>query len=243
MIDILAVGAHPDDVEISMGGALCVFKKQGYRIGICDLSRGETGTYGSPELRQKELEQANGILSVDTRVTLDLPDGNIQNTDQARRKVIDVIRELKPEIVFSFVTDVTRHPDHAHTGQIVKESVYLAGLKKIKTDFQPFRPSQLIYFPELFINRKPDFIIDISGFYEQKIRAIRAYGSQVTGTEDEETGPETFLRSDNFWDMLNARAKYMGAISGVKYGEPFFCDTPVRVTDVYRGFIRDPSFK
>lgn len=242
MIDILAIGAHPDDVEISMGGSLCVFKKQGYKIGICDLSRGETGTYGSPEVRQKELTRANEILDIDTRVTLDLPDGNIRNTEQARLKVIDVIRELKPEIVFSFVTDVTRHPDHTHTGQIVKESVYLAGLKKIKTKFKPFRPSQLIYFPELFINKKPDFIIDISGFYEQKIKAIKAYGSQVTGNGDETTAP-SFLRSDNFWDMLNARAKYIGAISGTKYGEPFFCDTPVRVTDVYRAFLRDVSFK
>lgn len=243
MVDILAIGAHPDDVEISMGGSLCVFKKQGYRIGICDLSRGETGTYGSPAERQKELQLANRILSVDTRVTLDLPDGNIRNTEQARFKVIDVIRELKPEIVFSFVTDITRHPDHAHTGQIVKESVYLAGLKRIKTDFGPFRPSQLIYFPELFINRKPDFIIDISGFYERKIEAIKAYGSQVTGTGNDAAGPKTFLRSDNFWDMLNARAKYMGAISGTKYGEPFFCDSPVRVTDVYRAFLKDSSFK
>ncbi|MBN2534885.1 MAG: bacillithiol biosynthesis deacetylase BshB1 [Spirochaetales bacterium] len=242
MIDILAIGSHPDDIEISMGGALCVFKQQGYRIGICDLSRGETGTYGTPEQRQEEIKLANRILSIDKRITLDLPDGNIRNTEQARLKVIDVIRELKPEIVFSFVTDISRHPDHTHTGQIVKESVYLAGLKKIETEFAPFRPSQLIYFPELFINRKPDFIIDVSDFYEQKIKAIKAYGSQVTVTGDE-TGIKTFLRSDNFWGMLNSRAQYMGAISGVKYGEPFFCDSPVRVMDVYKAFIKDISFK
>jgi N-acetylglucosamine malate deacetylase 1 len=243
MIDILAVGAHPDDVEISMGGSLCVFKQQGYKIGICDLCRGESGTYGSPEIRQKEIEEANRILSIDKRVTLDLPDGNIQNTQESRTKLIDVIRELRPEIVFSFVTDVTRHPDHTHTGQIVREAVYLAGLKKIKTNSPAFRPSQLIYFPELFINRKPDFIIDISDYYDQKMKAIKAYGSQVTGTSEEQKEKKTFLRSDNFWNMLHSRAQYMGAITGVKYGEPFFCDTPVRVTDIYKGFIRDPAFK
>ena len=241
MIDILAIGAHPDDVEISMGGAICVFKKQGYKVGICDLCRGESGTYGSLEIRQQELEKANRILSIDRRVTLDLPDGNIRNTEQARLKVINVIRELKPEIVFSFVTDTTRHPDHASTGQIVKESVFLAGLEKIKTDLGPFRPSQLIYFPELLINRKPDFIIDISDFFEKKIEAIKAYESQVTGKDDKNT--KTFLRSGNFWVTVTSRAKYIGAMSGVRYGEPFYSDTPVRVLDIYNSFKRDKSFK
>jgi len=243
MIDILAIGAHPDDVEISMGGAICVFKKQGYKVGICDLCRGESGTYGSQETRQKELQKANRILSIDRRVTLDLPDGNIRNTEQARLKVINVIREMKPEIVFSFVTDITRHPDHCHTGQIVKESVYLAGLEKIETGLGPFRPSQLIYFPELLISRKPDFIIDISDFFEKKIEAIKAYESQVTGTDDENKNTKTFLRSGNFWETVTSRAKFIGAMAGIRYGEPFYSDTPARVLDVYNSFIRDKSFK
>ncbi|MBN2441015.1 MAG: bacillithiol biosynthesis deacetylase BshB1 [Spirochaetales bacterium] len=243
MVDILAIGAHPDDVEISMGGAMCVLKKQGYKIGICDLSRGETGTYGSPEIRKKELEAANRILSIDKRITLDLPDGNIQNTEEARVKVIDVIRELRPEIVYSFVTDLTRHPDHAHAGQIVKECVYLAGLEKIKTHFDPFRPSQLIYFPELFINRKPDIVIDITEYFEQKVEAIKAYGSQVISTDKERAEAKTFLRSDNFWDILTTRAKFVGSMVSIKYGEPFYCDLPIRVTDMYRTFIKDKSYK
>ena len=243
MIDILAIGAHPDDVEISMGGAVCVFKKQGYRVGICDLSRGETGTYGSPEIRKKEQEHANRILSIDERITLDLPDGNIRNTEEARLKVIDVIRRCKPEIIFSFVTDFTRHPDHAHTGQIVKEAIYLAGLEKIKTNFKPFRPSQLILFPELFINKKPDIVIDISDHFEQKIDAIKAYGSQVIGTEDEKAGSKTFLRSANFWEIVKTRARFIGAMASITYGEPFYCDSPVRILDVYKTFIKDRSYK
>ena len=189
------------------------------------------------------MEQANKILSVDKRITLDLPDGNIRNTENARLKVIDVIRELKPEIIFSFVTDLTRHPDHLHTGQIVKESIYLAGLEKINTNFKPFRPSQLIYFPELFINRRPDIVIDISDCFEEKIEAIKAYGSQVIGTEDEKGRSKTFLRSPNFWEVVKTRARFIGAMASVKYGEPFYCDAPVRVLDVYRTFIKDRSYK
>jgi N-acetylglucosamine malate deacetylase 1 len=243
MVDMLAIGAHPDDVEISMGGAICVFKHQGYKVGICDLSRGESGTYGSAELRQKELKAANKILSIDKRITLDLPDGNIRNTEEARLKMIEVIRELRPEIVFSFVTEVTRHPDHAHAGEIVRESVFLAGLEKIKTKFPPFRPSQLIYFPELLVTRNPDFVIDITDYFETKVDSIKAYGSQVTGSPAEQLKSKTFLRSGAFWEVLHTRGKYFGNMIGRPYGEPFYCDSPVPVSDVYRTFLRDTSFR
>ena len=130
MLDVLAVGAHPDDCEISLGGTLCVLKQQGYKIGICDLCSGEAGTYGSAEIRKIELQKATEILSLDVRVTLDMPDEGIRNTEENRLKLIDVIREHKPQILFGFVNQLVRHPDHYYAGRLVKECLFLAGLEK-----------------------------------------------------------------------------------------------------------------
>ena len=165
---LLAVLAHPDDETFGMGGTLALLKSKKYRVGICDLSMGEMGTYGSIAVRKKELKKAGEILSLDVRVTLDIPDGKIRNTDKNRLKIIEIIRRFTPRIVFSFVKD-TRHPDHHYTGDMVKECMFLSGLEKIKTDFPPFRPDAFIRFPELIIWEKPDFVVDITDFWDQKI--------------------------------------------------------------------------
>ncbi|NOZ13757.1 MAG: bacillithiol biosynthesis deacetylase BshB1 [Acidobacteria bacterium] len=236
MLDILAVGAHPDDIEIFMGGAIAAFHAHGLKTGILDLSRGEAGTYGSPEIRRSELSKAAKILAVEKRVTLDLPDGNIQNTDSARQKVIEVIRKTRPELVFTFTDAPMRHPDHRATGKIVRDCVFLAGLEKIETGQPPFRPSACIGFPELIPAGKPDFVVDITDFWKIKLDAIRTYGSQVTAEGEDEGNTKTLIRSGQFWKILEARAVMAGAAVGTVYGEPFFSSRPLKIGNVMSAF-------
>ncbi len=238
MLDILAIGAHPDDIEIFMGGAMAAFHAQGLKTGICDLTQGEAGTYGSAETRALELSKATKILSVEERFTLNLPDGNVQNTESARLKVIKVLRKTRPELVFTFVNAPMRHPDHQNTGIIVRECVFLAGLEKIDTGQPPFRPSVCIGFPELIPAAEPDFVVDITKFWDLKLNAIRAYGSQVTAEGENDGNTKTFIRSNRFWEILEARAVMAGAKVGAGFGEPFFSDQPLRIEDVLTPFIK-----
>jgi bacillithiol biosynthesis deacetylase BshB1 len=221
-----------------MGGALIEFKKQGFKTGICDLTQGESGTYGSAKIRLKEIEKANEILNIDVRETLKFPDGDLTNTKETKTAIVEIIRKHRPEIIFSFVTNNLRHPDHKQTGQIVEESIFIAGLEKIKTNFPAFRPSSLIKFPELITYDKPDFVIDITNSFEEKIKAIRAYGSQVTAKKENDENAKTFLRSNRFWEVLTARAIMAGSYIGVRYGEPFFSNSPVKVTNILEAFRR-----
>jgi len=238
MLDVLAIGAHPDDCEIGMAGTILSLKHQGYTVGICDMCQGEAGTYGSAEIRKAELEKATELLELDARITLDMPDGNIRNTEENRLKVIDVIRRYRPTIVFGFYPELVRHPDHYYAGLIVKESVFLAGLEKITSNHSAYRPSQLIYFKHLIFHEKPDFVVDVTDFWERKIESIRAYGSQVTAEGEDDRGTKTFIRSSAFWDVLEARCKLAGGMIGVKYGEPFYCDAPARIQDIPAAFQR-----
>jgi LmbE family N-acetylglucosaminyl deacetylase len=184
------------------------------------------------------LEKATELLELDARITLDMPDGNIRNTEENRLKVIDVIRHYRPTIVFGFYPELVRHPDHYYAGLIVKESAFLAGLEKITTAHPSYRPSQLIYFKHLIFHEKPDFVVDVTEFWERKIESIRAYGSQVTAEGEDDRGTKTFIRSNAFWDVLDARCKLAGGMVGVKYGEPFYCDAPARIQDIPAAFQR-----
>lgn len=231
MIDVLAIGAHPDDCELSMGGTLATLKNLGYKTGICDLSKGESGTYGSESIRIEEKEKAGSILSLDVRVTLDIADGKIWNTEENRLKIIEIMRRFKPQVIFSFVAD-TRHPDHRHTGELVLECIFLAGLEKIETNSPPFRPAAFIRFPELFPWHKPDFVVDVSDVWQTKMAAIKAYRSQFSdGTENPDEPPRTFLKSNEFLELIDAKCRLAGGMIGVKYGEPFYSHRPLRVTD------------
>ncbi|MCP4405174.1 MAG: bacillithiol biosynthesis deacetylase BshB1 [bacterium] len=241
MLDVLAIGAHPDDCEIMMGGTIAVLKNQSYKVGICDLCSGEAGTYGSADIRRQELTRASKILHLDARETLDMPDGNIRNTEENRMKLIEVIRKHRPEIVFSFFNAMPRHPDHYYSGLLAKECVFLAGLEKINTDSPPHRPSTLIHFKELIIKDTPDFIVDISDVWEQKIEAVRAYQSQVIAENGDDSNSKTFIRSNAFWEVLEARSRMAGAMLHVKYGEPFYCETPARIMDIPAAFSQERS--
>ncbi len=234
-LDALLIAAHPDDAEIFAGGTLLYLKQKGYRVGVLDLTRGEAGTYGSAEIRKKELETASNILGLDARVTLDFPDGGVENTKENRLRVIEVIRQHRPRIIFSFRPN-TRHPDHHHTGEIARDVLFLSGLEKIVTASPAFRPATLIQFPEFHSLEKPDFVIDVSDFWEKKREAIRAYGSQVIQPGESDAGTKTFIRSEDFWRVLEAKAVLAGNFIGVKYGEAFHVRTPIRVDDPVKSF-------
>ena len=232
---ILAVGAHPDDCEMSIGGTLLKMKAQGYRVAVCDLTRGEAGTYGSAVTREKELREATAMLGLDARITLDLPDGGIRNTEENRLKVVEVIRTLRPELVFSFADKPLRHPDHYHCGRLVQECCFLAGLEKIKTQSPAYRPAGFIGFPELVFD-KPTFVIDISEYWEKRTQVIRCYDTQVIAPGADDSRTKTLIRSNRFWEMQEARAGMAGALVHVRYGEPFFSDYPPQVKDPLEAF-------
>lgn len=236
-VDILAVGAHPDDIEMFMGGTILKMKAMGHRVGICDLTRGEAGTYGTPESREAELKKSTELLGLDARVTLSMPDGNVRDTAENRLQIIEVIRKLRPELVFSFVDKPLRHPDHYHCGRMTRECCYLAGLRKIETGSAAFRPSSFIGFPELIFDR-PDFIIDISDFWDTRQEAIRCFGTQVVQPGEDDSQTKTFIRSHSFWEIQDARAGMAGAYIGVRYGEPFYTDNPPQVIDPMQSFKR-----
>lgn len=238
MADVLIFGAHPDDAEIFMGGTILYLKKLGYSVSVCDLSEGEAGTYGSGEGRQEELRKASHLMGLDERLTLDMEDGNIRNEKKNRIKVIKVIRAVRPKIVFSFSGNLIRHPDHKYCGEMARECCFLAGLEKVKTENKPHRPDSFIEFPELMITKRPDFIIDITPYFGKKKDVIRCYGSQVTGDGEDDNGTKTLIRSNNFWEILDARAIQAGAMGGVRYGEPFYSPNPPLIHDPVRAFSR-----
>jgi bacillithiol biosynthesis deacetylase BshB1 len=234
-VDILAVGAHPDDVEMFMGGTLLKMKAMGRKTAVCDLTRGEAGTYGTPETREAELREATRMLNLDARIVLDIPDGGVRNTGENRLKVIEVIRKLRPELVFSFADRPMRHPDHFHCGRLVQESCYLAGLRKIETASPAYRPAGFIGFPELIFDC-PGFVIDITEFFEKRQEIIRCFDTQVIAPGGDDSQTKTFIRSNRFWEIQEARAGMAGAFINVKYGEPFYSDKPPRITDPLDAF-------
>jgi bacillithiol biosynthesis deacetylase BshB1 len=226
-LDILAFGAHPDDCEFFIGGTLLKMKSLSHRVGVCDLSRGEAGTYGDTETRQQELEKATAVLGLDVRVTLDMP---------------DVIRKYRPELVFSFKESECRHPDHLYCGKMVRECCFLAGLQKIKTTSLAFRPSAFIGFPELVFN-KPDFVIDVTDSWEQRQEAVRCFQSQVLQTGEDDRGSKTFVRSRSFWDLQEARGTMAGASIGVRYGEPLYSEFPPNIIDPMPAFVKNLNWQ
>jgi len=241
-LDILAFAAHPDDCEFFIGGTLLKMKSAAYNVGVCDLSRGEAGTYGDSETRQKELEKATALVGLDVRVTLDMPDGNIRDKEENRLQIIEVIRKYQPELVLSFKESDCRHPDHHYCGKMVRECCFLAGLQKIKTSSNAFRPSAFIGFPELVFD-KPDFVIDVTDFWEQRQEAIRCFQTQVIQTGEDDRGTKTFVRSQSFWDIQEARGTMAGASIGVRYGEPFYSEAPPNITDPMEAFQKNLNWQ
>jgi bacillithiol biosynthesis deacetylase BshB1 len=226
-LDILAFGAHPDDVELYAAGTLAKMAAQGYATGIVDMSRGELGTRGSSALRAREARNAARVLGLKVRENLGLPDGRIPVTPQARLLVIRMLRKYRPEIVLVHHWD-ERHPDHVSTSRLVTEAAHHAGLAKIQTGQQRFRPNSILYFM-LPAHQPPSFIVDVSDFTEQRLAAIRSYRSQLFDPESRE--PATYLSHPDFVTQVETVHSYYGALIGRARGEGFYTRGVMEVLD------------
>ena len=240
-LDILAFGAHPDDAEIFMGGSLLYFKSLALSVGVCDLTQGELSTYGDKKSRKKEREAASKILKLDVRETLDIPDGQVLVNKKNLTKVINVIRSHCPKIIFTMPPNA-RHPDHGHTHHLVKEAFFLSGLKKWPSPKSPYRAMGFAYYPEWRETKKPDFVVDITDFVEQKRTAIEAYRSQVLKKNEENLEIKTFVRSSDFWRQLEVRSVLAGSFIGVQYGEPFFSPQSLALTQPLDQLVKKGMF-
>jgi bacillithiol biosynthesis deacetylase BshB1 len=224
-LDILAIGVHPDDVELGCSGALLTEIKKGRKAGILDLTQGELGSRGTVETRYTEAAQAARVLGVAVRENLKMADGFFENDEEHQRRLIAAIRKYQPEIIFTNALH-DRHPDHGRAGQLTQDSAFLSGLIKIKTtddagnDQAPWRPKYVFhYIQDRYI--EPDFIYDITDVFEQRMESIKAYTTQFYNPENEDDGPQTYISTPDFLDSVIARARMMGKKIGVKYGEGF----------------------
>ena len=221
-LDILAFGAHPDDVELGCGGTLAKEIALEKKVGIIDLTRGELGTRGSVEIRNQEAAAAAKILGVSARENLDMRDGFFVNDESHQLKIIEMIRKYKPEIVICNAID-DRHIDHGKGSKLVSDACFLSGLIKIETEVngekqQAWRP-KLVYHYIQWKNIIPDFVVDITGFNDKRTAAILAYSSQFYNPKSGE--PETPIASKNFLESLNYRAQDLGRLIGTDYAEGF----------------------
>jgi bacillithiol biosynthesis deacetylase BshB1 len=230
-IDILAIFAHPDDVELTVGGTLLKMKSLGYKTGALDVTRGEMGTRGTVEGRAAEADEAAKILKLDVRENLGLPDGHVFVTDDERTKLVRVLRRLKPKILLTHQID-DPHPDHNHIAQLVRESARLASMQKYDGDFGQERTPAPMVAHNIFSQRvTPSFIVDISDFLSEKTKAIRAHKSQFYNPNAKSDELETRLTSKGFIDELENRSRYFGSLIGTAAGEPFFVREVLNVED------------
>ena len=226
-LDILAIAAHPDDVEQTCGGTLIRMAGMGYRTGILDLTAGDMGTRGTPELRVEESQQAGRVMLASWRGNMYWPDARLENTVTARMSLAIEIRNLRPWVVILPYWE-GRHPDHYRACEIGYEACFLAGLKKLDETTEPHRPQKIIY-SSLYANVTPSFVVDISAQFERRMEALFAYGSQYG---DAAEGAELFPKQQEIRERLGAVARFYGNLIGVKYGEPFVVKETMRVDDV-----------
>lgn len=230
-LDVLAFGAHADDVELACSGTILKLGALGYKTGVITLTRGEMATRGSVKLRTQEFAQSAKIMDLATHKMLDIPDGRIEVTWENKIKIIKKIRAYRPRIVFAPYW-VSRHPDHEKASHLVREAAYFSGLKKLKTDQEPYRPYKVIYYQTRF-EFKPSFIVDISDFQERKLKSILCYKSQLHHLDKAKFGTdETLLSSPEFLDRIVTRDKQYGTYIGVKYGEPFLVREAIKINDL-----------
>ncbi|HEY0429068.1 MAG TPA: bacillithiol biosynthesis deacetylase BshB1 [Pyrinomonadaceae bacterium] len=231
-VDILAVFAHPDDMELTVGGTLLKMKSLGYKTGALDVTQGEMGTRGTVEGRAEEAREAARILKLDVRENLELPDGHVWVTEETRTRLVRVLRRLKPKVILTQQFD-DPHPDHNHIAQLAREAARLASMQKYDGDFGQARIDVPMIAHNVFSYRVvPSFIVDISEFLEQKMEAIRAHVSQFHNPNSKDL--ETRLSEKGFLDQLENRSRYFGSLIGTQAGEPFFVREALNVEDPVR---------
>ncbi len=227
MIDLLAIAAHPDDVEQTCGGTLLRMAEAGYRTGIVDLTAGDMGTRGTPEIRVSESADAARILKVSHRENLHFPDARLENSLAGRMTLAQRIRELRPRTVILPYWE-GRHPDHYRTSELGFEACFLAGLKKIDQYTEPHRPYKVVY-ASLYANVTPSFVVDVTQFFERRMESLLAYRSQYGIVEE---GSTLFPDEREIRERLAAMARFYGNLIGVKYGEPYVVKETMRVDDL-----------
>jgi len=232
-LDALFFAAHPDDIELSCGGTVAKLVKLGKKVGIADLTQGELSTRGSTALRKKEALNAAKILGISGRINLGIPDGDIQNTLANRTRIIKIIRDLRPEIIF-FPHFHDRHPDHFHAHELVKEAAFYSGLSKIKTTLnskhqKAHRPRKNYYYMQTYVF-EPNIIADISDVHSIKMKAISCYKSQFYDPISKE--PATFISDPRFIKFIETRARNYGFMVGVEFGEPFYTEEKVKLNPI-----------
>ena len=228
-LDVLAVFSHPDDAELSVAGTLLKLKSLGYRTGVCDLTRGEMGTRGTPEIRAQEALEAGRIMKLDVRLNLDQPDGHVWPTEVARTAFVRLLRTHKPKVLLTTHED-DPHPDHANTSIIVRQAARLATMGRYD-DESGLAPVPMPAIMHSLFSRRivPSFVVDVSGFVDEKMSAIQAYASQFY--DQASTEPATRISQRGFLEEIEYRMRYFGSLIGVEAGEPFYVREALNVDD------------
>lgn len=231
-LDILAFGAHPDDVELFAGGTLAKMAALGYSTGIVDMTRGELGTRGTAARRRREAAEAAAILQLKVRENLGLPDGSVDVTPAARLKVIRMLRKYRPSLVLTHYWD-DRHPDHVATSRLVSEAAHHSGLAKVKTGQKRHRPKTILYF-KVPPHNIPSFVVDVSDYEQQRRAAIAAYRSQLFDPSSSE--PSTALSRPDFLAHIESIHAFYGTLIGKRTGEAFHIKGVLEIQDIVRHF-------
>lgn len=228
-LDILAIAAHPDDVEISAAGTVMRSIDQGKKVGIVDLTQGELGSRGNAELRMKEAAKASEILGLHVRENLCLADGFFRDNEETMRKVIEVIRKFRPEIVLTNALS-DRHPDHGRAAKLVSDACFYSGLIKIETGQDAWRPKALYHFGQDYY-QQPDFVVDITEYWERKLASLKAYSSQFFDPMSAE--PKTPISGEEFFDFIKSRNMDFGRPAGYLIAEGFVASRIMGVKDLF----------
>jgi bacillithiol biosynthesis deacetylase BshB1 len=232
-VDILAIGVHPDDVELGCSGTLINEINLGKKVGILDLTQGELGTRGTIQTRYTESANAAKIIGVHERKNLKMRDGFFENDEENKMQLIRAIRKYQPVIVFANVLE-DRHPDHGRAGHMIADCCFLSGLAKVCTQDEAGTPQER-WRPKLVLHylqdwyHEPDLLVDISECFEQRMRAIEAYSTQFYTLQGDNEGPETYISTPDFLDSVIARARMLGKRIGVKYAEGFICEKKIGI--------------
>mgnify|MGYP006268500165 CR=1 FL=1 len=234
-LDVMLLAPHPDDIELGTGGTIAKLVAAGRKVGVVDLTRGELGSRGSAELRDEEAAKAAAVLGLSVRENLRFRDGFFTHDEAHIRAIIQQVRRYQPDLVIANAPE-DRHPDHGRASKLIRDAVFLSGLRKIETEWEgqaqaEWRPQRTFFFIQDY-DLQPDFVIDITDFWEQKKQAILAYGSQFYNPDQAQGGddePETYISNADFWHFLEARARKTGHQVGATFGEGFLSETPLHV--------------
>jgi bacillithiol biosynthesis deacetylase BshB1 len=249
-LDVLALAAHPDDVELCAGGTMCLLAKQGYATGIVDFTQGELGSRGTPELRLQEAERAADIMGLEARDNLGLPDGNIANTKANQRALIQRIRRYRPHVVL-INADTCRHPDHCAAAELAADALFYSGLRKVETTDtdgtaqEPWRPHHVLHYMQAR-SFEPTLVVDVSDVWDQRIEALQAFKSQFFNPDYDADAdePETYVSNPEFFQWIEARARTYGYTIGATHGEPFrYRGGPIGVGDLMDALDREKPYR